>query len=90
MPPLLEDTRVRIVSVIAILGAIAAGSWRAATVLGDIRRDLQALTANAYTMDRASEVALRTALENPGQRVPNPRDPSQIIVVTSGRVSGVP
>ena len=34
-----------------------------------------------YTLTAASEKALRTAIENPGHRVVDPRDPSKIIVV---------
>lgn len=34
-----------------------------------------------YTLAGAAEHALRMAIENPGMRVPDPRDPSKIIVV---------
>jgi ribosome biogenesis SPOUT family RNA methylase Rps3 len=33
------------------------------------------------TIERAAEVALREAIENPGHRVPDPRDPSEVLVV---------
>lgn len=39
------------------------------------------LTSDRFTLTAASEQALRWAIENPGLRVPDPRDPSKIIVV---------
>lgn len=39
------------------------------------------LNEDKYPLSLASERALRTAIENPGMRVPDPRDPSQIITV---------
>jgi hypothetical protein len=99
----LEDSKLRFRSVVAIVAAIVSmggiggtGIWKAAFILADLRRDVQDLRrqseadrAGSFSMDRASEVALRMAIENPGTRIPNPRDPSQVIVVTSGRVSNV-
>jgi len=53
-----------------------------------MRRDVRELTEqisevqqNQYTMALASETALRRAIENPGHREPDPRDPSRVIVV---------
>ena len=87
---LLENTKIRTVSMVAAVVVLTGASWRGATILEGIRRDLQNLTAEAYTMDRASEVALRMAIENPGMRVINPRDPSQVIVVTASKISTGP
>ena len=51
----------------------------------DLKKELEGLkvdvTADRYTLTAASEKALRTAIENPGMRVPDPREPSKIIMV---------
>jgi len=39
------------------------------------------LNKSQYTLAAASEQALRFAIENSGLRVPDPRDPSQVIEV---------
>jgi len=51
--------------------------------VSDIRVDA---LEDRYTLTAASEKALRTAIENPGMRVPDPRDPSEIITVSVGSV----
>jgi len=40
-----------------------------------------AIQDDRYTLTQAAERALRSAIENPGLRVPDPRDPSTIITV---------
>lgn len=52
--------------------------------------DLGAVKADRFTMTAASEHALRTALENPGLRIPDPRDPSKVFVVDVGRRTAQP
>lgn len=90
----LEDSKMRVRSVVAAIIAMGtiggSGVWYVATVVNDIKRDISEMRSNSYTLDRASEVALRQAIENPGLRIPNPRDPTQVIVVTAGRVSTTP
>ena len=39
--------------------------------------------ADQYTLAVASEVALRTAIANPGFQCPDPRDPTRLIQVTT-------
>ena len=46
-----------------------------------------ALENDRYTLTQAAERALRSAIENPGLRVPDPRDPSSIITVNSHTTS---
>ena len=41
----------------------------------------EAIQADRYTLTQAAERALRSAIENPGLRVPDPRDPHTIITV---------
>lgn len=45
--------------------------------------DRKALALSTYSLAGASETALRTAIENPGFRVPDPRDPAKVIVVSA-------
>lgn len=79
---------------ISLGGAIWTGAWYISTTLNtvantqaNLERDMRELeesaTKDRYTLTAASEKALRTALENPGMRVPDPRDPSKIIVVNT-------
>lgn len=67
-----------------LLGAVCIASltigWRAAVVLSRIDRRLASLEESRYTLPAAAEHALRFALENPGLSVPDPRDPSKLIV----------
>ncbi|MEM9019953.1 MAG: hypothetical protein AAGC44_05260 [Planctomycetota bacterium] len=46
---------------------------------------IEAKQAQAYTITQASEDALREAIANPGHKVPDPRDPGQLIVVEQTR-----
>lgn len=57
---------------------VQSGLDALAGAITDIR--VEALE-DRYTLTAASERALRTAIENPGMRVPDPRDPNTIIVV---------
>ncbi|MFN0133440.1 MAG: hypothetical protein ACKVW3_13050 [Phycisphaerales bacterium] len=49
--------------------------------MGRNENDLASAKTALYSMAAASEQALRMALENPGLRVPDPRDPNRIIEV---------
>lgn len=53
--------------------------------LQNLTTTLDEVKSNSYTLSKASEQALRTAIENPGFRVPDPRDPNKIIVVFSAK-----
>lgn len=96
----LEDSKIRfntlIVTVVACFSlttATAAFAWKASNTLTKIDNELKAQSAaisevkeNSYTLSRAAEQALRMAIENPGMRVPDPRDPSKLIVVHQGAI----
>jgi len=98
MPPTIEQSKMTIKSVIAICstivtvgGLIAGASWRISSAVTDINNQIRGLASaiedvrtHSYTLDHASEQALRTAIENPSLRVPDPRDPTRLIVVRSG------
>ena len=49
--------------------------------MDSIQARVTAIETNRYRISDASEQALRLAIENPGMRVPDPRDTSKIIVV---------
>lgn len=53
--------------------------------LQDQRSDFEALKRETYTLPMAAEQALRMALENPGMKVPDPRDPNQMLVAPVGK-----
>lgn len=46
-----------------------------------MQQDLDEFDRDRYTLPMAAEKALRTAILNPGMRVPDPRDPSSVFVV---------
>lgn len=70
------------------VGDLNAGRDVVQREMVEIRKDLIDLQAqmkdDRYTLTAASEKALRTAIENPGMRVPDPRDPDKIISVREG------
>lgn len=85
-----ENINVGILLVIGGAGTVAAAAWWIATRLGSIDGKFDALNtsikemqADAFPLSRASEVALRMAIENVGMRVPDPRDPHRVIVVNN-------
>jgi len=94
---ILEDSKIQFRSVVAIVGGMLVltisfigGTWKLALVMNtmttqiiNLHDDLENVKSNSYTLSRASEQALRTALENPSLRVPDPRDPNKLIVVYS-------
>lgn len=75
------------------LGSIAVASARyvgskfdaADVTIRELAKGLEGVKADRFTLTAASEAALRTAIENPGLRIPDPRDPSKVFVVDVGR-----
>ncbi len=68
-----------------LIFAIGA-TWWVAKTLSNITTQIRTMLTrldNAFTIEKASEQALRMAIENPGMRVPDPRDPTKIIEVRS-------
>lgn len=63
----------------AIIGTLVRCTWKLAGRISALEGSI----AGAYTLNAASEAALRTAIENPGFRVPDPREPVRIIEVRS-------
>lgn len=79
-----QDSKITM-GVAGTLGLLAIGAtWHVGVQLSAINQRLDQLEKNVgerFTLTAASEQALREAIENPGHRVPDPRDPSQIIEV---------
>lgn len=84
----------------ATIVSVGMGStWLVARAIGDVKTEvaskvgaidtsingIKAEVENRITIAAASEQALRMAIENPGMRVPDPRDPNRIIVVDRAR-----
>jgi len=84
-PATFNSWRPLIVFAVSIIGTALSATWYLSakintfeTRMTDVERDV---SYDRYTLTMASEKALRTAIENPGIRVPDPRDPNKIIVV---------
>lgn len=99
---LTQNSRVTLGVVGAILVVGIGATWTLATVvinqfssirseIRDLTSGLEAVKVDRYTLAAASETALRTAIENPGLRVPDPRNPGKVFVVDIARkTSGTP
>ena len=83
MSALTQDTKITIGTAVACMSIAIAGTWRFSEALKDIEMKVDHLARDAYPLTAACEQALRMAIENPGFRVPDPRDPNKIIVVLS-------
>lgn len=64
-----------------IICAIGGAVWRMGAVINKFSTRLITLESDRYPLSVASEAALRMAIENPGLKVPDPRDPNKIIQV---------
>lgn len=86
------NTRITVGLVVTILAVGIGATWQLARVVTDqfagvrdeiasLKTGLDAVKTDRYTLTAASETALRTAIENPGMRVPDPRNPAHVFVV---------
>lgn len=81
------DTKTTIGIAVVVLFAAVGGVWWLAALLADIRAQLKTLgerAEEAMTIERAVEVALRTAMANPGLRVADPRNPGEFFYIENG------
>jgi hypothetical protein len=83
---------VTISAVVACLGFAVGGTWYVAskvnevnTAIKGLQRELQEMRDGTVTIPRAAELALRLALANPSLRVPDPRNPDQMLQVNLPR-----
>lgn len=73
---------------VSCTGAVVGSIWRFAGRVDEVTRQteqvnvkLESMKSEMFTQSQAAEQALRTAMLNPGLRVPDPRNPGQVIVV---------
>ena len=96
-----QNTKVTIGLVGSVLVVGIGATWTLATVIvnqfSGIRSEITTLNTgleqvktDLYTLTAASETALRTAIENPGMRVPDPRSPGKVFVVDTARKPATP
>lgn len=80
----LQDNKQIIAYVVGLLTIVTTGmgaTWFLGQRFERIQNQVDVLTEDNYTLTQASEQAFRTAVANPGMRIPDPRDPDRIIVV---------
>ena len=68
---------------VSIIVLIVTGTWFVAAAY----TRLNVLERDHFGIAAAAEVALRQAIANPGMKVPDPRDPSRVIVVIGKPIS---
>lgn len=82
-----------------ILVAAVGSTWKISNAIGSVKAEIadridgvevtvlenKAAIDSKASLASLSEQALRMAIENPGLRVPDPRDPNRIIVVDRAR-----
>lgn len=88
-----QDTKITLGATFAAISFCMGGAWWLSTEIQGLRADFRLMTnrmemneatlPKLYSISAACEHALRLAMENPGMRVPDPRDPNNIIVVRS-------
>lgn len=87
MPPMFENMNVKLVTVLSAASACAAIlialTWGYASLKSEMQAMSKALE-DSYTLSRASEVALREAIANPGFNKVDPRDPQRVFSVGRG------
>lgn len=84
MPPVtatFNNWRPLLVFAISIIGTATSATWYLSAKITNFESRMENVENDRYSLTMASERALREAIENPGLRVPDPRDPTKIIVV---------
>jgi len=86
-----NDTKITLGTAVAVVSISISATWWFSARLAEFRSEIRALSTRLeqtdtaipkmYSLAAASEQALRLAIENPGLRVPDPRDPNTIIAV---------
>lgn len=82
-----------VIVLFSIITSVAGATWflardneKTRTSLAELRRRLDVQEENNYTKPEAEAHALRLAIENPGLRVPDPKDTSKVIQVGNSRI----
>lgn len=80
-------------AVIALIGVVITCSWWLSNKVGAIDKSLTEMSNRIVLLEdgrfskaEAAEQAYRMAIENPGLRVPDPRNPAQIIIVQAATI----
>lgn len=97
MAALTSQTKTTIGTAIIVAG-FAFGGWQylenrfgsITSRFTELETRLAEGTGDRFTKTAAAEQALRMAIENPGIKVPDPRDPNRIIEVRSVVSTGAP
>lgn len=86
-----NDTKITLGTAVAVVSISITATWWFSQQLSDVKREMAAISSRIgqneselpkfYSLAAASEQALRMAIENPGLRVPDPRDPNRLIEV---------
>lgn len=84
------DNKVTIGTALTVIGVCVSCAVWGVSKLNVIESRLAAVEGGKYNLTTASEQALRLAIENPGMRVPDPRDPAVIIEVRARSIEGRP
>ena len=82
-PFLSKKTKVSLTlaTTISIVITLVTCTWKIAGVAERFEQRVTKLEKEHFTLAAAAEAALRFAIENPGMRVPDPRNPANIIQV---------
>lgn len=79
-----ENTKVKLGVVIGAVTVLAA----LGATLSSLRADVDEIKNNRWTIAQECESVLRTAILNPGIKMPDPRNPGSVIVVEQSIVDG--
>ena len=80
---LARETKVTLGVASAVALAVGGAAWKVYAALDDVADRLAVIEGDRLGLTRASELAARAALENPGLRVPDPRHPDHVLAVRS-------
>jgi hypothetical protein len=75
-----KNTKTTLATAVTAIGLAITGTWWVGMKISSLEKKIDSILA------LSSELALREAIENPGHRVPDPRDPTKVIVVLNGKV----
>jgi hypothetical protein len=77
---LTQSTRTTIGAAASVAVVVGGFAWAVHASLDDVSDRLGIIEQDRLGLTRASELAARAALENPGLRIPDPRDPNRVLV----------
>lgn len=81
-----DNTKIKLGVAVAAMAAILT----LGTVIWSLKSDVMEIKSNRWTIAQECEAALRTAILNPGIKMPDPRSPGSVIEVMSAHVDAKP